>query len=339
MKKPTIAFFGLESWEKAYLTKKLPLYKLVFVDKNLDENTLQNARNAEAIGIFIYSHITPSIIKKLPTLKYIITLSTGFDHVDLDATEHHNIVVSNVPAYGDNTVAEHTFALLLALTRNIIPSIERTRRGNFDLTELRGIDLKGKTIGIVGMGRIGSCTARIAKGFQMNILAFDPFPNQQFARELGFTYAKTLDELLKKSDILSLHAPYTKQTHHLINTKNVLTIKKGGILINTARGGLIQTEALLLGLQKNIFKGIGLDVLEEECFVKEEKQLLTKNFQKTCDYKTILQEHMLIEYNNVLITPHNAFNSEESVQRILDTTVENINAFFKGKPVNVVGKK
>ncbi len=337
--KKTIAFFELEPWEKEYMKQQLKNYKLVFVDAKLDDKTAKLAAKADAIGIFIYSEIKRQLLQKLPQLKLVATMSTGFDHIDLDATAHRKITVCNVPAYGDNTVAEHAFALLLALTRNIVPSVERTRRGNFDLTSLRGVDVKGKTIGIIGTGKIGSWAIKIAKGFQMNVVAFDKFPNKQLAKEIGFSYAKKLDDLLKQSDFISIHAPYTPETHHMINTKNVLKIKKGCILINTARGGLVDTDALLLGIEKGIFKGIGLDVLEEECFVREEKQLLTESFQKTCNYKTILEEHMLLEHDNVLITPHNAFNSEEALKRILDTTVENINGFFKGKAVNVVKQK
>ena len=334
--KQSVAFFELEQWEKEYLKKKLKAYKLVFVDKKLDTATVNLAAKADAIGIFVYSRITRQLLLKLPKVKLITTLSTGFDHIDLYATSRRKVAVCNVPAYGDNTVAEHAFALLLALARNLVPAVERTRRGNFDLTGLQGIDIKGKTIGIIGTGRIGSYAARIAKGFQMNVIAFDKFQNQQLAKDLGFAYVKKLDELLARSDVISVHAPLTPETRHLINTKNILKVKQGCILINTARGPIVETEAILLGLQKGILRGAGLDVLEEECFVKEEKQLLTESFKKTCNLKTALQEHMLLEQDNVLITPHSAFYSKEALQRILDTTVENINGFFKRKPVNVV---
>lgn len=335
MSKPRITFFELEQWEKDYLQQRLKNFKLNFIDTALTPITLQHAQKANAVGIFIHSHLDKLLLSKLSSVKLITTLSTGYDHIDINAARRKKITVCNVPAYGDNTVAEHTFALLLALTRNIIPAVEQTRRGNFSLEGLRGIDLKNKTIGIIGTGRIGKNVARIAKGFQMNVIAYDTFPDKQTGREIGFVY-KPLNTVLRQSDIISLHVPLTKQTTHLINKKNILKLKKGSILLNTARGAVVDTEALLLGLQKKILRGIGLDVLEEECFVKEEKELLTKKFQKACDYKTILEQHLLLQHDNVLITPHNAFNSEEAVKRILDTTIENINAFFKGKPVNVI---
>lgn len=335
MTKKNITFFELEPWEKKYLKQRLKAYKLIFVDTPLTPATVKHARGATAIGIFIHSHLDKNLLDKFQNIKLITTLSTGYDHIDITIARKKKITVCNVPAYGDNTVAEHTFALLLAITRNIIPSVEKTRRGKFDLEGLRGVDLKDKTIGIIGTGRIGKNVARIAKGFHMNVIAYDTFLDKQAARDIGFAY-KPFTTVLQQSDILTLHVPLTKKTTHLINKKNILKLKKGCILINTARGAIIDTEALLLGLQKGIFRGIGLDVLEEECLLKEEKELLTETYKKTCDYKTVLEQHALLKHDNVIITPHNAFNSEEAVKRILDTTIENINSFFKRKPVNVV---
>ena len=283
----------------------------------------------------IYSVADKKVINSLVSLKYITTRSTGFDHIDLKTCKRKNILVSNVPTYGENTVAEHTFALILALSRKIHLSWERTQKGDFSLDNLRGFDLKGKTLGVVGTGNIGRRVIRIAQGFEMNILAFDIKPNQKFAKKIGFKYVP-LGYLFKNSDIITLHAPYNKTTHHLINLKALRLFKKKCYLINTARGGLCDTTALLRGLKQKIFAGLGLDVLEEEYFIREERELLNTAFKKTCDLKTVLENHVLINQPNVIITPHNAFNSQAALTRILDTTIENIKAFTVNKPINLV---
>jgi D-lactate dehydrogenase len=201
------------------------------------------------------------------------------------------------------------------------------------LDGLRGFDLKGKTMGIVGTGRIGRNVAHYAEGFGMKVIAFDKFPNESLAKECGFTYV-SLDQLFAEADVISMHLPEMPETHHIINVNNVRKIKKGCVLINTARGGLIETEAILVGLKEGIFSACGLDVLEEEVTIKEEAELLHETFQKATDMKVLLEEHMLLTHPKVLVTPHNAFNSDEALMRILDTTIDNINAFFSGVPKN-----
>ena len=275
------------------------------------------------------------MIRQLPNLKFVTTMSTGFDHIDLATCKSKKIPVSNVPFYGENTVAEHTMALILSLSRHIPKSIEKMQHYDFDLSDVRGFDLKGKTLGLIGMGHIGQHVARMAKGFEMKVIVSDPKKDPKIAKNLGIKYVK-LEKLLGSSDVISLHAPYNKKTHHLINKDNIKLIKKGACLVNTARGGLIETQALMTALDKKIISCAGLDVLEEECFIKEEKELLAKPFQKSCDLKTILQGHMLIQDPRVLVTPHNAFNSDEALQRILDTTVDNIKSFIKNKHINKV---
>lgn len=279
--------------------------------------------------MFIYSQIDKKIIDKLKNLKAITTRSTGFDHIDLKEAKKKKIKVFNVPRYGENTVAEHTFALILALSRKITESHERTVRGNFNLEGLRGFDLKGKTIGIIGIGSIGSHVARIAKGFEMNVISYSPIKDLKLQRKLGFKYV-SLNKLLKDSDIISLHCPYNKKTHHMINKSKIKLMKKDAFIINTARGGLIDTTALVKALAKKQIQGAALDVLEEESIIKEEAQLLSKNFSKE-NLQNLVENHLLLTFNNVLITPHNAFNSKEALQRILDTTIENINNIVKKK--------
>ena len=332
-----IAFFELEEWEKDYLAHKLPDHELLFFLEPLGDKNITQIADADVIAVFIYSPINEAVLAKLPRLRFVTTMSTGYDHIDLVACAKRKIIVSNIPSYGENTVAEHTFALILALTRKIIESVERTRRGNFSLEGLRGADLKGKVLGVIGTGRIGKHVIRIAKGFELTVIATDPYPDKEFAAKMGFEYVD-LDSLLASSDIITLHAPLTPQTKHMINLNNIGKIKRGAILINTARGGLVQTEALLKAIEQGILSAAGLDVLEEECFIKEEKQLLSRAFERECDLRTVLEEHILLAQDNVIITPHNAFNSTEALQRILDTTVENIKAFLAGAAVNVVGK-
>lgn len=336
MKKLKIAFFEIEPWEIKHLKPRLKNFELLFFKDKLGPENIKDVSDIDVLSPFIYSSVNKKTINSIKSLKYIATRSTGFDHVDIRACKEKGIPVSNVPVYGENTVAEHTFALILALSRKIYPSLDHTKKGNFSLDGLRGFDLKGKTIGIVGVGNIGRHVARMAKGFEMKVIACDIKENQETAKELGFKYV-SLDYLFKNSDIVTLHAPYNKSTHHMINTKTLKLLKKGCYLINTTRGGLCDTTALLEGLRQGVFAGLGLDVFEEERFIKEERELLTSAFQESGDIKTILENHILINQPNVIITPHNAFNSIEALTRILDTTIENINNFSQKTLINLVG--
>lgn len=308
---------------------------MYFFDNIIDENNAKKLKDIDIISVFIYSNAHKKILDKFKKLKLIVTRSTGFDHIDLRECKKRNIVVCNVPNYGENTVAEHTFALILNLTRKIHKAWERTRRLDFSAEGLRGTDLRGKTIGIVGVGSIGRHVVRIANGFEMSVIAFDIFKNKKLEKEFNFKYV-SFDYLLGNSDIITLHCPCNKHTHHMINKNNIKKIKGGALLINTARGALIQTDALVDALDKKILRGAGLDVLEEECFIKEDTQVMSKNFPKKCDMRIILENHILAKKDNVIVTPHNAFNSVEALQRILDTTIKNINGFLGKKAVNRV---
>ncbi|MBI2665559.1 NAD(P)-binding domain-containing protein [Candidatus Woesearchaeota archaeon] len=266
--------------------------------------------------------------------KLITTRSTGFDHIDVNTCIQKGISVSNVPVYGENTVAEHTFALMLGLSRKLIDCVERTRKGSFELEGLRGFDLRSKTLGIIGCGNIGQHVARIAQGFEMNVLVYDVNKNQSLAKDLGFKYA-TVEQLLQQSDIVTLHVPYNKHTHHLMDISKFNLMKKGAYLINTSRGGIVDTDALIASLKTQKLAGAGLDVLEEENHMCEEVALLSKEKIKECNLKTIVENHLLLEMPNVLITPHNAFNTKEALMRILQTTIETMKAFKKGKKINI----
>lgn len=330
-----IAFFETEPWEKDYLQSRLKSFDLMFFEGKLDEDNLKNITDINVLSPFVYSIIDKKIIDSLKSLKYIATRSTGFDHIDLKTCKKNNILVSNVPTYGENTVAEHTFALILALSRKIYLSLERTKQEDFSIEGLMGFDLKGKTLGVVGTGNIGKHVIRIARGFEMQVLAYDIKKDLKLAKKLGFKYV-ALEQLFKNSDITTLHVPYNKSTHHLINIETLKSFKKNCYLINTSRGGICDTTALLQGLKDEIFNGLGLDVLEEECFIKEERELITPDFSKKCDLKAILENHILINQPKVIVTPHNAFNSREALVRILDATIENIKSFSKNKSTNLI---
>lgn len=331
-----IIYFYNEEWEQEYVKSRLPDQKIVFKAGYLGQYPEFQDGGAEALSIFVTSHLGKEELDRFPKLKFIATRSTGFDHIDLVETAKRGIKVSNVPSYGENTVAEQAFALLLCLSRKIYDSYKQIEQdGKFATEGLKGFDLKGKTIGIVGLGRIGIHTARIASGFEMNILAYDKFPNEQAIKDFGVKYV-TLDELLAGSDIISLHAPYMPETHHLINLENVSKIKRGAYLINTARGGLVDTSALIRGLQDGTLAGAGLDVLEEENFMLDEMSLLNNPHPNADSLKTILENHYLIDHPRVIITPHNAFNTQEAIERIVNTTVENLRSLSTSNLLNVV---
>lgn len=337
-----IVFVETEKWEEEYIKNVLsgPASQrggqdVLFFERKLDQKNVANFISATILSSFIYSTLTRDVVSFLPNLKFIATRSTGFDHIDIDFCKERNIQVSNVPSYGEYAVAEHTFALILSISRKIIESVERTRRGNFSLEGLTGFELFGKTIGVLGAGRIGKRIIQIARCFGMKVLVFTKIKDDVLAKDENISLV-SLDKLINKSDIVTLHLPHTKETEHIINMENIDKFKKGSILINTSRGLLVETQAILEGLDKGILSGVGLDVLEEECGLKEERELLSGEFLRSCDIKTQLLNHVLLTRDNVVITPHNAFNSKEALIQILDTTIANIKAFLEGRPQNLV---
>lgn len=327
-----IAFFQIEDWEIEHIKEQLAGHELYFTKDKLSAETLPEQRDFEIVSVFVGSKIDQAVLAALPNLKLVTTRSTGFDHIDLAMTQSMSIATGYVPGYGDNTVAEFAFGLILALSRKIYESVDRLREtGVYSYVGLRGFDLQGKTIGVLGTGRIGQHVIRIAKGFGMNVVAFDAFAKPELATELEFTYAG-LDELLGRSDIITVHVPYLPSTHHMINSDNLGKVKKGALLINTARGAVVETDALVKGLTEGIFGGAGLDVLEEEGALADEKTLVLYGHPEEHNLKTILTNHVLIDMPNVLVTPHNAFNTQEALQRILDTDICNIQEYI-GKGV------
>lgn len=305
----------------------------VFFEQKLNSKNLSPiAKSVHAISVFVNSDVSKNIIDLFPNLKFISTRSTGFDHIDVSYAKSKSIQVSNVPSYGSKTVAEFTFALMLDLARKVSDANRQIRQGGgFDTARFRGFDLSGKTLGVIGTGRIGKHVIRIAKGFDMNVAAFDVFPDQKFADEYDFKYGP-LENVLSQSDIVTLHTPYNKETLHLINSDNIKFFKKGAYLINTARGEIVDTKALLWALKEKIIAGAGLDVLEGERKLKGEAELL----DSAEDFKLLLEDHMLMDMLNVIVTPHIAFASKEAQEEILKITAENISAFMSGSPKNTV---
>jgi len=328
-------FFETAPWERRVLRRALASRRLrvQFETGPLTDATVRLAAGAEILSVFIYSRLTARLLRKLPRLRLVVTRSTGYDHIDLKACGLR-VAVSNVPFYGENTVAEHTFALILALSRNIHKAYVQTIKGDFSLEGLQGFDLKGKTLGVIGAGHIGLHVIKMAKGFGMQVLASDVRRDAFLSEVLDFEYVP-LDDLLRRSDIVSLHLPYAAATRHLMNRERFAKMKRGALLINTARGGLVDTNALVWALDAGIVGGAGLDVLEGEELVKEERQLLSQDFPKE-KLATALRNHILLHRENVVITPHIGFDSREALQRILETTVQNIQGFLGGSPTNLV---
>lgn len=330
-----IAIFEVEDWECGTFADLENEHDLVYREETLTEDNAADVSDAEIVSTFIYSTLDRSVLGKFGNLKLIATRSTGFDHIDVEYCDDNDVGVANVPSYGENTVAEHVFALLGAISHNLIDAANRTRRGDFSQQGLQGFDLKGKTLGVIGTGHIGAHAARIARGYDMEVVAFDVKPDYDLAEKIGFRYAD-MDDLLSAADIVTLHVPGNEKTKHLISDDAFDKMKDGVVLINTARGPVVDVDAFLRALASGKVKAAGLDVLPEEPVVREEAELLRTWFGREHKLDTLLADHILLRLSNVIITPHSAFNTREAVQRILDTTHGNIVGFARGKPVNLV---
>ena len=330
-----IMVFEVEPWEYPTFEDLRGEHEVVFEERPLRAEVAERHADADIVSAFIYSRMDRSVLEKFEHLKLIATRSTGFDHIDLDLCREQGIKVANVPTYGDNTVAEHVFALLLALSHKMVDAVDRTRRGDFSMKGLEGFDLEGRTMGIIGTGNIGRHVARIARGFGMEVLAYDIAPDHDAADSIGFAYVD-LPELLRRSDVVSLHVPGNERTRHLLSTDAFNQMKHGAVLINTARGPVVDIRALLRALADGRLAAAGLDVLPEEPAIREEAELLRQFFEKEHDLDALLADHVLLRMRNVIITPHSAFYTREAVQRILDTTRANIAAFIAGEPQNLV---
>ena len=314
-----ISFFEINEIEKKRFTKNLKGHTLRFFEETIQDVDISKYNDSDVLCVFIHSKVNEKTTKACNNLKLIATRSTGIDHIDSEYFSSKNIPVKNVALYGENTVAEHTFALMLSLSRKIHESYIGSINGKFSTSGLMGFDLKDKTIGIIGGGRIGLHVARMARSFGMHVRVYDINEDNFLSELINFKYV-SLDELLKVSDIISLHVPLNKYTKHMINKESIEKMKDGVLIINTARGGLINNEDLIDGLESGKIFGAGLDVLEGEEFLFEEG---LSNSPVESAAKIIVESKRLLDLPNVVITPHNAFNSIEAIYRIIDTTTQN----------------
>lgn len=328
--------FETEEWEHKGCLGLQPEHEVICTRERLDGHTAANYSDADAITVFVNSRLDGDVLAHFPSLRLIVTRSTGYDHIDLDYCRAQGITVSNVPDYGDYTVAEYVFALLLAISRHVPEALERTRRGDFSQTDLRGFDLRGKALGVVGTGRIGRHTIEIARGFGMDVIAFDLHPDEALADALSFRYSSLVD-VLARADVVTLHVPATPKTHHLISDREFAAMKDGAVLINTARGDIVDVSALVRALADKRLAAAGLDVLPVEPLIRDEAEIFRSDgWDPNADAHELLASHVLLRFSNVIITPHIAFYTDGALQRILDTTLSNIHAFARGRPQNVV---
>jgi len=331
-----VVVFETEEWERDACRRLMPAHEVACTRETLREQTADEFTDAEVVTTFINSKLGAGVLQLLPRLKLVATRSTGFDHIDLDYCRAHGITVCNVPGYGDHTVAEHAFALLLAIARNIVESVARTRGGNFTQSGLRGFELFEKTLGVIGTGRIGRRVIGIARGFGMEVVAFDVHPDHSAAATLGFRYAP-LDELLAAADVVTLHVPATPESGHMLSDREFALMKDGAVLINTARGNVVDVAALVRALSTGKLRAAGLDVLPEEPVIREEAQIFRAGApQEGYDLRALVANHVLLRFPNVIVTPHNAYHTDSAVRRIIETTLDNIDAFSRGAPQNEV---
>lgn len=275
-----------------------------------EDEIASTCSDTEIISTFVSVPFSANLLKRLPALKLLCTRSVGFDHIDLHACKTQGIVVCHVPDYGAHVIAEHVFALLLGTLRHISVGHERVKAGRFEYHGLRGTALKGKTIGIIGTGKIGKQTAKIAHGFGMRLLGFDPYPAHALTDELGLRYLP-LEELLAQSDVITLHAPAMKENWHMLNEQTFACVKRGAILVNTARGAIVDDKALLKALENGTVSWALLDVLEHEGKTKDNMHL--------------------INHPHVVVTPHIAFYADDSMKAMFDDCFVSIDQWKDGR--------
>jgi len=354
-----ISAFTLTSQQAMHLKRTCQDYAPTSTVKTTEEPlTLENVKayeDSEIIIIFIRTTITRELLSKLPKLRYIITRSSGYDHIDLEATTERAILVSNLPAYSITAVAEFTFTLMLALIRHIKRVVRNqvmSTQNDADIDSkstnqetLCGTELYKKTLGILGTGNIGKRVARIAKGFDMNVIAFDLYPDHEFAHSVGFKYTDTCKELCRQADLLSIHIPYTEENHHFFNRERLTWVKKESFLINTARGLLIDNEALLNALNQNHLAGAALDVLPYENIPyaygpngpTHHTQPHKSSQKNNVNIQKILElNKRLINHEHVLATPHIAYDTKEALEEQLKQTLKTLKAYLAGKPIHCV---
>jgi D-lactate dehydrogenase len=322
-----IAFFSTKSYDIEYFERFNATFQheFQFFETRLNEKTVNLINNQDAVCVFVNDDLNKKTIAELHKkgVKLIALRCTGFNNVDLKVAKVHGIKVVRVPAYSPYAVAEHAVALILTLNRKTHKAYNRVRDSNFSLEKLVGFDLHGKTVGVIGTGKIGAIFCQIMQGFGCHVLAFDPYPNAELI-EKGVEY-QALDDLLLASDIISLHCPLTPETHHIIDAEALEKIKKGAMLINTSRGALVDTTAVISALKYRQLGHLAIDVYEQE-----EALFFQDLSGEILDDEEISR---LLTFPNVLITAHQSFFTSEALEQIATTTLQNISDFEAAKPL------
>lgn len=317
-----IAFFSTKPYDKDYFEKQNKDHKLTFFEVSLNESSVKLAEGFDAICVFVNDKVNAAIIDKLANfgIKLIALRCAGFNNINLEATKNANISVVRVPAYSPHAVAEHAVALILTLNRKTHKAYNRVREGNFSLEKLIGFDLYQKTVGVIGTGKIGEAFVRIMLGFGCKVLAFDISENQELINA-GVKYC-SLNDIFEQSDIISLHCPLNEKTIHLIDNQVIAKMKTGAMLINTSRGALIDTQAVVNALKSKKLGYLGLDVYEQEANI----------FFNDLSEEILVDDTLarLMSFPNVLITSHQGFLTEEALTQIAVITLNNITAFEQG---------
>ena len=321
-----IAFYDTHSYDKNSfeLTNKAFGYEIHYNEFKLNENTVVTAQGYDAVCVFVNDVVNAWVISALKDcgVKLIALRCAGFNNVDLQAAKNAGIAVVRVPAYSPYAVAEHGIALLMSLTRHIPQAYLRTKTANFSIEGLTGRDLHGLTAGVLGTGKIGRIMAGLLKGFGMELIVYDKFPNEEWAKEIGAKYV-SVEEIFRKSDVLSLHCPLTEETKHIVNHDTMKMMKSDAVIINTGRGALIDSKALVHALKHKHIGGIGMDVYEEE----------SKYFFNDWSTEVMTDDVLarLLTFPNVIITGHQAFLTTNALKNISDVTLQNIKDFSEGK--------
>jgi len=319
-----VAVFSQKPYDREFLQAANGVHghELVFFEVHLSASTAALAKGFTAVCAFVNDCLDAAVLESLAEggTRLIALRCAGFNNVDLAAADRLGITVARVPAYSPYAVAEHTVGLMLTLNRKIHRAYNRVREGNFALDGLLGFDFQGKTVGIVGTGKIGLCVARILHGFGCRLLAYDPYPNPG-CDELDVAFVE-LPELLRRSDVITLHSPLTRETHHLVDAEAISQMRDGVMLINTSRGGLVDTQAVIDALKSGKIGYLGLDVYEEEA------DLFFEDLSQQPIQDDVFSR--LLVFPNVLITGHQAFFTREALRNIADTTIANISGFESG---------
>ncbi|MBZ9628193.1 2-hydroxyacid dehydrogenase [Psychroflexus sp. CAK1W] len=316
-----IAFFSTKNYDKTYFNSHNENQNIVYFETRLNKNTCNLASGFDAVCVFVNDILSRQVIELLHEhgVKLIALRCAGFNNVNLEAANEYGIKVSRVPAYSPEAVAEHALALILTLNRKTHKAYNRVKECNFSLNNLVGFTVYKKTVGVIGTGRIGQAFCKIMKALGCEVIAFDPYPNQTL-KDSGVTYVE-LDDLFKRSDIISLHCPLTEQTKHIINENSLKQLKPNSMLINTSRGALIDTEAVIQALKDKQVGYLGIDVYEQE-----DKLFFEDLSEHIIDDDLILR---LISFPNVLITSHQAFLTQEALNEISKSVLNDISHFEK----------